>query len=516
MKYIPLLPFRHVVIHAKQFLLTIRLLIAALIISIMSGFILFALLNTALITGIIQAGFDPQRAQFTSVLILTVCAALVGATFTTCRSGAILGAELIFVINYLIPFVELEIRPVYDAGGHSEPLNTAALVHTIVIMLALGILSAFIGAAIGSACYDVLIEPPLKLVQVSWNRMRRGAIFQNMTEHVTQASRSSTRRTVPGLWRWAAVIGMIVILVLVGQSTNLFEFTPEVGLHTRPQVKSLAADIPVVGTTARVTMVSKILGNQPRSFMIYLPPTYNTAEGKGKHYPTLYLLHGSPGTISDWINAGDAAVSADTLIDTRKIPELIMIMPDGNSLPWTTETSEWGNSANHRQMIEIYVCDELVSYVDHHYRTIPNAAYRAIGGLSMGGFGAMNIAIHHPDIFGSVISLGGYFQTMYSTIWGNNQAYRQYNSPLIEIALAPRARQLHIFLGDATQDQPYYLYVKQFMARLKSLHMPYTFVSEPGHHAWKVWADQLYQALQWLHWSSAHTPPRLLTRYANT
>ena len=293
---------------------------------------------------------------------------------------------------------------------------------------------------------------------------------------------------------------------MTSQSTDLFLLTPEVTLHTRPVVHSLAADIPVVGQTVKVTMISKTLGNKPRSFMLYLPPTYNTAEGKYKHYPTLYLLHGSPGSITDWLRAGDAAVSADTLIDTKQIAELIMVMPDGNGNSKTT--SEWGNSADHTQMIENYVANELVRYVDQHYRTIPNPANRAIGGLSMGGFGAMNIAIHHPNVFGSVMALGGYYQTMFSTIWGNNPIYRHLNSPVIEIAQAPEAWKLHFFLGDATQDQPFYTYTKQFLSRLKSLHIPYTFVSEPGHHSWSVWSHQLYQFLHWLKWGPAQAPPQ--------
>ena len=506
------LSVRHFKARFQRFLPALRLLLA-LLISLLSGLLLFTLFNTTLITGIIQAGFDLQRAQLTSSLLLAVVAALVGALLTRRKAGAILGAELMMIITYLLPFINQEMRPTYDPGGHLEPLNTIVLTHTAIIMLTLGVLSAFIGAAVGSALYEVLLEPPLKLLLSIWRHMAGQPVRPPISTWTTQPIAQLDQRPTISVVRWIAAIGMIAILVLATQSTDLFALTPEVGLHSRPQVNSLASDVPVVGQTAKVTMISKILGNKPRSFMIYLPPTYNTPEGQHKHYPTLYLLHGSPGTINDWINAGDAAISADTLIDTRKILELIMVMPDGNSLPGVTATSEWGNSANHHQMMENYVCNELVNYVDHHYRTIPNAAYRAIGGLSMGGFGAMNIAVHHPDIFGSVISLGGYFQTMYSSIWGSNAAYRQYNSPLIQIALAPKAKNLHIFLGDAIQDQPYYNYMKQFETRLRSLHIPYTFVTEPGHHAWKVWSHQLYQGLQWLHWGPTHTPPQMLTRH---
>ena len=88
-----------------------------------------------------------------------------------------------------------------------------------------------------------------------------------------------------------------------------------------------------------------------------------------------------------------------------------------------------GNSFDHRQWIETYVAVDLVAYVDHRYRTLADVAHRAIGGLSMGGFGAMNIAVHHPDVFGTVISLGGYYRAE-GSIWGKNAAYRRANSPI--------------------------------------------------------------------------------------
>jgi S-formylglutathione hydrolase FrmB len=256
-------------------------------------------------------------------------------------------------------------------------------------------------------------------------------------------------------------------------------------------------------------MYSKFMGGHQHPFVIYLPPSYYSSTDKQKRYPTLYLLHGSPGLVTDWIKAGDAANSANALIITKKIQELIMVMPDGNGA--LGATSEWGNSGNHKQLMESYVSGELVHYIDQHFRTIPNAAHRAIGGLSMGGFGAMNIAIHHPNVFASVIALGGYYKAT-GTVWGSNRAYIHYNSPIIQIGLQPQAHQLHIFLGDAYEDKPYYTDTIHFAQRLKQLDMKYTFVKDHGHHSWRVWATLLYQGLTWLHWSPIHAAPLIAKR----
>src|SRR5438876_1765136 len=171
----------------------------------------------------------------------------------------------------------------------------------------------------------------------------------------------------------------------------------------------------------------------------------------------------SVGQAYDWFTAGKANQSADTLIALGKIPELIMVLPDGNGRPGAT--SEWANSYDQRQLIESYVVNDVVRYIDSKYRTIPDAANRAIGGLSMGGFGALNIAVHHPDIFGSVISLGGYYYAE-GGIWGNNAAYMQQNSPADVLPAKKQAWKLRIFLGAGTQDQPYYTDTQQFAQKL--------------------------------------------------
>ena len=211
----------------------------------------------------------------------------------------------------------------------------------------------------------------------------------------------------------------------------------------------------------------------------------------------LYLLHGSPGQAHDCITAGKANQSADTLIALGKIPELIMVLPDGNGRPGAT--SEWANTYDQRQLIESYVVNDVVRYIDSKYRTIPDAANRAIGGLSMGGFGAINIAVHHPDIFGSVISLGGYYYAE-GGIWGNNAAYMQQNSPADVLPAKKQAWKLLFFLGAGTQDQPYYTDTQQFAQELSGLHIPYHLDIQQGYHSWAFWQTQMYNALLWLHW----------------
>jgi enterochelin esterase-like enzyme len=441
-----------------------------------------------LVSAIINVGLDPLRSQFIAALIMTMLAALIGATLGLHRLSALLGAGVAFYLNYLNGFIQLELRPVYDPGGHLEPLDMAALIHTSLVMVALALLSAFLGAATGVAAGEVLLDPPVRLARLLWRRFRRNTLTSSLA--------SAGSSTPPLLWQtimsWFGVAGLATLLVVGATgATPLFIFSPDVGLHVSPSLQKAH------GSIVQGSLVSSALNGQTRSFLVYLPPSYNTPAGKTKRYPTLYLLHGTPGKESDWTTGGRVAESADTLIDTGKTAELIMVIPDGNGRPG--QTSEWANSFDQRQRLETFVASDLVTYIDQHYRTIPDAVHRGIGGLSMGGFGAMNIAIHHPTIFGTAISLGGYYRAE-GSIWGHNAAYMQQNSPLNVLPHDRSAWKIHMYIGAATKDQPYYKYAQQFLQELTKLHIPYRFDLQNGYHSWRVWQVQMYNALAWVKW----------------
>jgi enterochelin esterase-like enzyme len=479
------------------------LFLLSLAIALLSGILLFnpgVIANVS--SAIIDVGLDPLRAQFIAALLLTLAAALLGALIGRRKLGAILGAWIVFSFGYLNGFIQLQMQPTRDPGGLLEPLDMGALIHTSITMTALALLSAFCGAAIGVALSEVLLDPLYRLVKSLWYRYSHK---EQETRQLETPTPQTTTFTTTGAWLVAlAMIGLIVIASGAGE---LFLYSPDIGLHTVPRIvkstiipggtSTAVESIPPFGTIVNDSLVSSALGGQKRTILVYLPPTYNLHMGQNKRYPVLYLLHGSPGQAHDWFSAGKADQSANTLIALGKIPELIMVLPDGNGR--LGATSEWANSYDQRQLIETYVANDVVKYIDSKYRTIPDAAHRAIGGLSMGGFGATNIAVHHPDIFGSVITLGGYYYAE-GGIWGNNAAYMKQNSPADVLPAKRQAWILHFFLGAGTLDQPYYTDTLQFARELDRLHILYHFDLQKGYHSWKIWQTQMYNALLWLHW----------------
>lgn len=470
----------------------------SLVLALLGGVVLFNnLVISNLASFIINIGLDPLRAQLIAALIMTAGAALVGGAGGRRKVGAMLGAGSMFCFSYLMAFIQLELQPFHDPGGILEPLNSGALLYTSCVMLALALLSAFVGAAVGKALGEVLLDPPYWLLRLIWQRSMpiHARKTKQLKEEMARSHSSSTRSVREIVGSWTGILIMLVLILLASGSSDLFIFSPDIGLHAPLLLHT--KDKPAHSTIVQDEVVSPALNMQKRSFLVYLPPSYNTAQGRNKRYPTLYLLHGSPGGERDWFSAGKADQSADTLIALNKMSEVILILPDGNGRPGAT--SEWGNSFDHRQNIENYVALDLVRYVDQKYRTIAETAYRGIGGLSMGGFGAMNIAVHHPDVFGFVISLGGYYRAE-GSIWGGNAAYMRENSPLNVLPSDKQAWQLHIYIGAATKDQPYYTDAKQFVQELDRLHIPYHLDIQNGFHSWGIWQTQLYNAFLCLHW----------------
>ena len=136
------------------------------------------------------------------------------------------------------------------------------------------------------------------------------------------------------------------------------------------------------------------------SFFVYLPPGY--ASGV-RRYPVVYLLHGRNGHANAFLEIGIQA-ALDRLIDARAIPPLIAVMiQDRPTL------DNWRDRGEHDD--ETYVV-EVQELVDRMLRTIPTRAARAVVGDSMGGFGAMNVALSNPLRFAVVESWLGFFNNL--------------------------------------------------------------------------------------------------------
>ncbi len=127
-------------------------------------------------------------------------------------------------------------------------------------------------------------------------------------------------------------------------------------------------------------------------YRVYLPPGYDSTPDQ--RFPVLYMLHGWGGDERQWERLG-LLTAAERMIRAGELPPLIIVMPRGEQAYWMDHSGggpRWGR----------YVAAELVAEVDRRYRTEPVRERRMIGGLSMGGHGALQLALNNPGTFGAV------------------------------------------------------------------------------------------------------------------
>ncbi len=126
-------------------------------------------------------------------------------------------------------------------------------------------------------------------------------------------------------------------------------------------------------------------------YYVYLPQGYD--DDPTARYPVAYMLHGIGGNADEWLGYG-AREAADSLMNNGAIRPFIIALPHGEQGYWVDQIGgpQWAT----------YVADDVVSEIDRQYRTLANRADRAIGGLSMGAHGALQIALNHAEIFGIV------------------------------------------------------------------------------------------------------------------
>ena len=147
-------------------------------------------------------------------------------------------------------------------------------------------------------------------------------------------------------------------------------------------------------------MLGGTFPGSPRPGFVYLPPGYNPS----RRYPVVYLLHGLPGSPSEFLFGTRLASFADDGIAAGRLTPFIAVAPAAGPDPGYD--GEWAGP------YEKEVVDGVVPWVDAHLPTIATPAGRTIAGLSAGGYGAFDIALRNPDLFGTVMSWSGYFHPL--------------------------------------------------------------------------------------------------------
>lgn len=243
------------------------------------------------------------------------------------------------------------------------------------------------------------------------------------------------------------------------------------------------------GTVSTQWYHSRELGCD-RRMTIYTPVGY---EQGSERYPVLYLLHGMGGDETSWSELGRATIILDNLIANGSVKPMIVVMPNGN----VAQQAAPGSSIRGLAMVnfnEPRTCNgeyessfsDIISYVDAHYRTIPNASNRAIAGLSMGGYHSCYISANMSGTFGYV----GLFSPAI-TARNEHEVYSNMKQKLQQ----QRNDELYLYWIAIGKNDFLYNEVASYRKRLNELHFPYIYRESDGGHQWNNWRMYLTEFL---------------------
>jgi enterochelin esterase-like enzyme len=258
-----------------------------------------------------------------------------------------------------------------------------------------------------------------------------------------------------------------------------------------------------------LTIQSKILGKDVR-YTIYLPYDYETSN---RYYPVVYLLHGFTDNDIAWIQFGEANMIADEGIANREIPAMILVMPDGG-------VSWYVNNYNDSVRYEDFFFKEFIPYIESHYRILSEKRFRAIAGLSMGGYGSLVLALKHPDMFASCVAFSaGVFTDkeiidMKDDMWknllgvvfgptlkGEDRITQQFkdNDPLYLFNTLDinKIKSVRYYL-DCGDDDFLYKGNSALHVLLRDLNIPHEYRVRDGGHTWTYWRSGLLNGLKFI------------------
>lgn len=228
--------------------------------------------------------------------------------------------------------------------------------------------------------------------------------------------------------RALAVLGLIGVL-----ATACTAHAASVPGSTSPNTRS-GPPTPVGGSWRSLQVPASAVPGGHREVLVYTP-----AVAKPDQLPVLYLLHGEPGAASDLCNPSVGSTLA--ALFSSGVAPFVVACPDGNDDDFAD--TEWANSVNGRSQVETFVTGPLISTVEGaHPRP---RGMRAIGGFSMGGYGAAMLALRHPNLYGQVASLAGYFTIDDPDgVFGDNPAVQAAYNPTDLVSGAAQIRWLLI------------------------------------------------------------------------
>lgn len=301
-----------------------------------------------------------------------------------------------------------------------------------------------------------------------------------------------------------------------------------------------AAQTPAKGRVVVDSLWSYALGTV-KKVVVYLPPGYESGTTR---YPVAYYLHGLSGNERNWWKAGRIDSAADSLA-ARGTPPMIIVMPDGDDSWWMTANALPDVPACRRTLpayagdadtfcvpwphYDDYIAYDLVRWVDRTFRTQADRQHRGIAGLSMGGYGAMMLALQYPQLFGAAAShsgvvwplewapdgvgqrpagtpdslwqrvrTGGVGLSMRAAFGADTIAWYSRDPARLFDRARTRGATLPALRADCGVSDPFIAGNRAFRDAMVARGATLEYVEHPGAHDWKYWSGHVGESLGWL------------------
>ena len=210
-------------------------------------------------------------------------------------------------------------------------------------------------------------------------------------------------------------------------------------------------------------------------------------DGRGP-FPVLYLLHGMSDDYSTWMRR----TSIERHVADKR---LIVVMPDGHRSFYVNDPRPGGPA------YEDHIVKDVVGFVDRVLPTVRRRTGRAVAGLSMGGYGAMMLALRHPEVFAAAVSHSGAFDfaRKVKTGWGTDAlsaAMPKGTHDVFALARAlARSRRRPALRIDCGTEDSLLESNRRFHAHLQRLGIRHEYAEHPGGHEWRYWDAHVQETI---------------------
>ncbi|GGZ20297.1 esterase [Echinicola pacifica] len=224
--------------------------------------------------------------------------------------------------------------------------------------------------------------------------------------------------------------------------------------------------------------------------LIISPSEYDEEET----YATVYLLHGAGADYTAWSGIADLQLFADTY-------KLLIVCPDAGVTSWYFDSPE-----DPQMQYETFVTEELITYVEKHYSTKQDRRFRAITGLSMGGHGALYLALRHQDLWSVAGSTsGGVDIRPFPRNWDIAKRLGAYadhperweENTVINMLYLLDGKSMNLII-DCGVDDFFYDANKRLHQKLEERNIPHDFIARPGAHNHKYWHNSIQYQMMYI------------------